>query len=64
MRRKMGQSEKRRIMIGVKVDEATKRKIEKIAEREAEPTSTYIYNLLKKHIDEYEKIAKLNLDEI
>ena len=63
MRKKLSQEKKRRVMIGVKVDETTKKKIELIADREATPTSTYIYELIKKHIDEYSKYARINWNE-
>lgn len=46
--------EKRSYMIGVKVDEETKEKITYLAGQKAEGASTYIYNLLKKHLEEKE----------
>lgn len=46
--------EKRSLMIGVKVDEETKIKINYLAEMKGEKASTYIFNLLKNHISEKE----------
>lgn len=51
---KKSPEEKRSLMIGVKVDADTKHKLNYLAEMKGEKTSTYIYNLLKKHIDEKE----------
>lgn len=63
MRKKMNPEEKRKYMIGVKIDQKTKQQIEWIAEREKTQTSTYIYELIKDHIQNYEKISKLNILE-
>ena len=41
-------------MIGVKVDIITKEKIEYLAGMKDEKTSTYIYEIIKKHINEKE----------
>lgn len=46
--------EKRSFVIGVKVDPETKEKIDYLAGMKGDRTSTYIYNLLKKHIEEKE----------
>ena len=46
--------EKRSIVIGVKVDQETKEKINYLAGMKGEKESTYIYNLLRKHIEEKE----------
>ena len=51
---KKSPKEKRSIVIGVKVDEETKEKIDYLAGMKGEWTSTYIYNLLKSHISEKE----------
>ncbi len=45
---------KRSIVIGVKVDKTTKTKVDYLAGMCGVKTSTYIYNLLKKHIAEKE----------
>ncbi len=60
MRKKLKITEKRSKIIGIKTDITTKKKIEFIAKREGEQTSTYLYNLISKHIEEYGKIAKIN----
>ena len=46
--------EKRNQVIGVKVDEETRKKINYLAGMKGDKTSTYIYNLIKKHIEEKE----------
>lgn len=51
---KKAPKEKRSIVIGVKVDEDTKIKIDYLAGMKGEKTSTYIYNLLLNHIKEKE----------
>lgn len=63
MRHKMNPDEKRKYMIGVKVDQKTKQQIEWIADREETQTSTYIYRLIEEHIKNYERISKLNIIE-
>ena len=45
---------KRSYMIGVKVDISTKEKIEYLAGMKGDKTSTYIFNLIQKHIQEKE----------
>lgn len=51
---KKAPEEKRSIIIGVKVDKKTREKIEYLAEMNGIKTSTYIYNLITKHIEEKE----------
>lgn len=51
---KKSEKEKRSQIIGVKVDEETKIKLNYLAGMKGDKTSTYIYNLLKKHIEEKE----------
>lgn len=51
---KKSPNEKRSSVIGVKVDTETRKKIEYLAGMKGDKTSTYIYNLLKKHIEEKE----------
>lgn len=51
---KKSPEQKRSLMIGVKIDPITKEKIEYLAGRQQEKISTYIYNLIKKHIEEIE----------
>ena len=51
---KKPENQKRSIIIGVKVDITTKKKLEFLADYEKTPISTYIYNQLVKHISEKE----------
>ena len=60
MRPKVSAEKKRKTILGIKTDNETKSKIDWIAEREGTPTSTYVYNLIKEHIDQYTKIAKID----
>lgn len=55
---------KRSLMIGVKVDQTTKEKIEYLAEMKGDKTSTYIYEIIKKHIEEKEPWVTNELKEI
>lgn len=55
---------KRSIVIGVKVDKTTKKKIDYLAGMHAEKTSTYIYNLLKKHIEEKEPWISKEIEDL
>ena len=57
---KKAPEEKRSIILGVKVDKQTREKIEYLAEMNGIKTSTYIYNLIKKHIEEKEQAAQLD----
>ena len=53
MRRKISEDEKRNKIIGIKVKDETKQKLQYIAKRECMQLSTYIDGLLVKHINEY-----------
>ena len=55
---------KRSYMIGIKVDQTTKEKIEYLAGMKGDKTSTYIYNLIKTHIAEKEPWITKELDDI
>lgn len=63
MRQKLDATSKRKHIIGVKVDEITKKKIEYIADSNGEPTSTYLYNLINERIEQYTKDTKINWNE-
>jgi len=63
MRPKLNSTEKRNQMIGVKVKQETKEKLEFIAQREARPLSTQIDIILKDYIESYFNIAKINWEE-
>lgn len=51
---KKPEKEKRSIIIGIKVDITTKKKLEFLADYEKTTLSTYIFNQLSKHIAEKE----------
>lgn len=55
---------KRTYIIGVKVDEETKIKINMIAEIKGEKASTYIYNLLKRHIQDIDPWISKEINQI
>ena len=55
---------KRSLMIGIKVDQTTKEKIEYLAELKGDKTSTYIYNLIKSHISEKEPWITKELEDL
>lgn len=60
---KKAPEDKRSHVIGVKVDTDTRKKIEYLAEMKAERMSTYIYNLLLKHIEEKEPWITKELED-
>ena len=51
---KKAESEKRSNFIGIKVNEDCRKKLNYLAGAKGETTSTYIFNLLQKHIEEKE----------
>lgn len=63
MRPKVSESEKRGTIIGIKVDKLTKAKIDYIAKADGDTTSTYLFNLITAHIDQYTRISKIKWDE-
>lgn len=56
-------NEKRSIIIGVKVDITTKKKLDFLAGYENTSISTYIYNQLNKHIAEKEPWITKEIEE-
>lgn len=64
MRKKLEDSQKRSNIIGVKVKPETRQKLEYIAKREATRLSSYIDDLLTKHIKDYFSHAHINWDEL
>lgn len=60
MRPKVKPEAKRDTMIGIKVNKETKEKIDYIADAAGEATSTYIFNLINEHIEQYSKMTKIN----
>ena len=63
MRPKVKEENKRASIIGIKVDKLTKAKIEYIAKASGDPTSTYLFNLITDHIEQYTRMTKTNWDE-
>ena len=61
---KKAPEKKRSQMIGVKVDITTKEKIEYLAGMKGEKTSTYIYELIKNHINEKEPWITNEINEM
>lgn len=61
---KKSPEKKRSLMIGVKVDQNTKEKIEYLASMKGDKTSTYIYNLVQKHIEEKEPWITKEINEM
>lgn len=55
--------EKRSHIIGVKVDEETKEKLNYLAEIEDQKMSTYIYNLLLQHINNKEPFLTKEMEK-
>lgn len=64
MRKKLDEGQKRSNIIGAKVKPDTRKKLEYIAKREATRLSTYIDDLLTKHINDYFSHAHINWDEL
>lgn len=64
MRKKLNKDEKRTKIIGIKVKNETNEKIKYIADREKLKVSTYIDDLLVKHIEEYFSHAHINWDKL
>lgn len=63
MRPKVSESEKRGTIIGIKVDKTTKAKIDYIAKADGVTTSTYLFNLITAHIDQYTRMTRTKWDE-
>lgn len=64
MRRKLPANEKRNSIIGIKVKEETRKQLNYIAEREGHTLSTCIDIILRKQIEEYFEIHKINWDDL
>lgn len=64
MRKKLPIDEKRSKIIGVKVKEETRQQLQYIADREGTPLSTYIDIILRKQIEEYFELHKINWDAL
>lgn len=61
---KKSPKDKRSQVIGVKVDEETRIKINYLAGMKGDKTSTYIYNLIKKHIEEKEPWISKEIEDL
>ncbi len=64
MRKKMSATEKRSVMIGVKVQPEIKEKLKYLAKREDKQLSTFINEILLKEIEETFKHAKIDWDKL
>ena len=64
MRRKLPIDEKRSKIIGIKVKEETRQKLQYIADRDGHTLSTCIDIILRKQIEEYFEIHKINWDSL
>lgn len=60
MRPRVEDKARRTTIIGIKADKTTKQKIDYIARAAGEPTSTYLFNLITEHIDQYTRMTKTN----
>ena len=64
MRRKLPIDEKRSKIIGIKVKEETRQQLQYIADRDGHTLSTCIDIILRKQIEEYFEIHKINWDSL
>ena len=64
MRKPLSKTEKRGQIIGIKVKNETKEKIQYLSGMEDKPMSTFINDILEKYIDNYTKYHKINWNEI
>ena len=64
MRRKLPIDEKRSKIIGIKVKDETRQKLQYIADREGHTLSTCIDIILRKQIEEYFELQKIDWDTL
>lgn len=64
MRKKLPIDEKRNKIIGVKVKEETRQQLQYIADREGHTLSTCIDIILRKQIEEYFELHKIDWDTL
>ena len=64
MRKKLPHDEKRNKIIGIKVKEETRQQLEYIAGREGHTLSTCIDIILRKQIEEYFELHKIDWDAL
>lgn len=58
------EKEKRSYLIGIKVDETTRHKINYLAGMKGDPVSTYIYEIIKRHIEEKEPWITKEIEDL
>lgn len=64
MRKKLPAGQKRNKIIGVKVKQETREKLNYIAEREGHTLSTYIDIILRKHTEQYFEVHKIDWENL
>ena len=64
MRKKLPLDEKRNKIIGIKVKEETRQKLQYIADMEGHKLSTCIDIILRKQIEEYFELHKIDWDKL
>lgn len=64
MRKKLPLDEKRNKIIGIKVKEETRQQLQYIADRDGHTLSTCIDIILRKQIEEYFELHKINWDAL
>ena len=64
MRKKLPIDEKRNKIIGIKVKEETRQQLQYIADRDGHTLSTCIDIILRKQIEEYFELHKINWDAL
>ena len=64
MRKKLPLDEKRNKIIGIKVKEETRQQLQYIAERDGHTLSTCIDIILRKQIEEYFELHKIDWDAL
>ena len=64
MRKKLPTDEKRSKIIGIKVKEETRQQLQYIADREGHTLSTCIDIILRKQIEEYFELQKIDWDTL
>ena len=64
MRKRLNENQKRSNYIGIKVQSKTREQLNFISDRDKTPISTIIDQIIKQHIDNYFKIAKIDWDSL
>lgn len=63
MRKKLTAEDKRSIIIGIKVKPAIKEKLQWLSKRDATQMSTYVNNILERHVEQLTSIYKIDWDK-